>query len=531
MVSNQVGALLVGLGPPAAWLVAYTSVLVATRQRPIRPAPPTPDLGPEPPALVNLLVHQNEVTEDAAEATLLDLAARRVIELRAPDDDPAHTTVHLRQVDPPGLVPYEQRVLRRVEAVAAAGVAPLTALTFSDADQADRWMDGLRDEVRHDARVRGMAASNFSGTAGFLLVFFACLGIPSGFGFGAALWGLPPDAVDADAWMMPRALAGGVAGFLVFIGLALVTVRSARLRLSRLGRQRTAHWLGVRDWLTAYPTFADLPPAAAAVWDRYLAYGAALGTTVAASRTIRLGLGGRRSPWSYTAGGPAGGRWRRVRVRPLVFRRLRRLVPPLAAPVRLTGSVLWVDRRRHLIAIDDGGRDETRPWLVPDRLVGDVFGGDVVSVTARPWRRQITSLTATSRGAEWQGGFRSAAPRTAGLRPMPMAEVLSTAELGELLRLPLRVVGDDRAVVDYVSPVDGRKLLRMERLDRIGDLDRWNERPAGYVLEGVGDEAYFGTGWAVARLGEDFLLVRSWPPVDPRVPADVVRTALPRLAG
>ncbi len=61
-------------------------------------------------------------------------------------------------------------------------------------------------------------------------------------------------------------------------------------------------------------------------------------------------------------------------------------------------------------------------------------------------------------------------------------------------------------------------------------MDRWNERPAGWMLEGVGDEAYFGTGWAVARLGDDFLLARSWPPAHPQAPVQVVRTGLTRMA-
>jgi hypothetical protein len=46
------------------------------------------------------------------------------------------------------------------------------------------------------------------------------------------------------------------------------------------------------------------------VWDRYLPYGAALGTTRTASAVIDLGLGDQRRPWSSY-----GGVWHRVRVR------------------------------------------------------------------------------------------------------------------------------------------------------------------------------------------------------------------------
>jgi hypothetical protein len=42
------------------------------------------------------------------------------------------------------------------------------------------------------------------------------------------------------------------------------------------GRVAAAHWLGVRDFIGDHGNFDDLPPAAVAVWDRYLAYGAAM---------------------------------------------------------------------------------------------------------------------------------------------------------------------------------------------------------------------------------------------------------------
>jgi hypothetical protein len=54
--------------------------------RPRRPpaGPPVPDLGGEPPAVVALLVNEWEVDRHALVATLLDLAARRYIEIEEP---------------------------------------------------------------------------------------------------------------------------------------------------------------------------------------------------------------------------------------------------------------------------------------------------------------------------------------------------------------------------------------------------------------------------------------------------------------
>ena len=71
------------------------------------------------PAVVNLLLNGGQVTSDAARATVLDLAARRILELEQPGNDPGQTTVWVRDQNPRGLLSFEQRVLDRVKAAAA----------------------------------------------------------------------------------------------------------------------------------------------------------------------------------------------------------------------------------------------------------------------------------------------------------------------------------------------------------------------------------------------------------------------------
>src|SRR5690242_10125353 len=88
-----VGVLLASVG---VWVVAYLLALLVTRPARPEPAAPTQDLGPEPPAVASLLAAGWVVTEDAGEATLIDLAARRYLEFRQPGNDPAQTTVHVR---------------------------------------------------------------------------------------------------------------------------------------------------------------------------------------------------------------------------------------------------------------------------------------------------------------------------------------------------------------------------------------------------------------------------------------------------
>lgn len=102
--------------------IGYRLARLATRPTRVAAAPPTPELGDEPPAVVSLLASHWRLTENTAESTLLDLAARRLVELRQPADNPYQTTVHLTGAAPPGdIAPYERRVLARIRGLAVLG--------------------------------------------------------------------------------------------------------------------------------------------------------------------------------------------------------------------------------------------------------------------------------------------------------------------------------------------------------------------------------------------------------------------------
>lgn len=310
----------------AVWAVAYLVVLVSTRPQRVDPAPATPDLGDEPPAVVNLLANRWRLTEDAAEATLLDLAARGHLELRQPGADPRQTSVHLRERGGDGeLAPYERRVLNRVTSLAVDGMVPVTALTFREPRRARRWNHGLRQEVIADARARGLSRRRVSASAMGTLTTIAAI---SAAGVGLAVF---RDALRSDDTDVAAAFWVGAFVFLALTGIA---ARSLGERDTPDGRAAAARWLGVRAWLRGHEEFAKLPPAAVAVWDRYLPYGAALGVTGTASEVLDLGMGDRRRVWSSY-----GGRWRRVQIRyPKFWRRYGMSVPRLLA--RAIGSIV-----------------------------------------------------------------------------------------------------------------------------------------------------------------------------------------------
>jgi len=87
--------------------------------------PETSELGPESPALANLLVNRCAVTTAAAAATLLDLAARHHVSLF--EAGPGNTIVRVQHQAAEHLTDYEEQVLDLVREKATGGSAPLEA--------------------------------------------------------------------------------------------------------------------------------------------------------------------------------------------------------------------------------------------------------------------------------------------------------------------------------------------------------------------------------------------------------------------
>jgi hypothetical protein len=448
--------LLVELGLPAvgfgAWFAAYGAARTLTRATRVTPAAAGPDLGTEAPAIVSLFANRWELTEDAAEATLLDLAARRYLEFRQAGDDPAHTTVHLTGRQPDDLKPYERQVLDRVLERATGGVVPLTALTFTNAGLAVAWAKRLRVAVVAEARTQGLSRRRYSAA---WVTLFTALAVLAGL--------LVAVAIGYHDQNYTAAAGGAVVTAGALIGLAS---RLGGERDTPAGRTAAVRWLGVRDWLSAHPEFANLPPAAVATWDRYLSYGAALGTTRVTSQIIDLGLADRRRIWSSY-----GGRWRRVSIRYpslpksgyhwgfLLLRAgimlmigwtfaspgdisyrlfdsgpvtvaftlfglvllawggylLMRFVLDLASPKSVTGQILWTqvwkERTRengpniptlYYLALDEGQDDRTMAWVLPAVFADGCRTGDEVRLRVRPWTRWVTTMEMVRRGPEWE---------------------------------------------------------------------------------------------------------------------------------
>ena len=112
------------------WLLVFAAFAVATRARSPEPAPPTLDLpGDEPPAVVNMLTNGWAVGREAVPATLLDLAARKVLAIE--ELGPDNFVVRVGSRTPPPLTPYEEQVLRHVLGLEIGGIVPCQALNVS----------------------------------------------------------------------------------------------------------------------------------------------------------------------------------------------------------------------------------------------------------------------------------------------------------------------------------------------------------------------------------------------------------------
>ncbi|MEV6925718.1 hypothetical protein AB0M46_14620 [Dactylosporangium sp. NPDC051485] len=505
VVLVEAGIVAAGLG---VWLVAFWAAKLLTRPRPIPSPPGTQDFGgDEPPAVVSLITGRWELTEDGAESTLIDLAARKILEFRQPGNDPLQTTLFVRQERPGGLNAYESMIFERVRGLAVGGHVPLTALTFRDEEQAKGWTRRLNAAIVADARARGLSRRRFSPAVVAALGIVAA--VPAfALGLAIALQARHQDS-HSDGY---GAAAVGV--IILWCALGGFAGKPRGERDTPEGRAAATRWLGLKTFLRAHESFADLPPAAVAVWDRYLSYGDAVGATRVCSAVIDLGMGNRRRVWSSF-----GGTWRRVRVRyPGLFPRygqkalrlfikafaglalavvLVRLgiawfwLPPFVyggytlvaavvdvfLPATLTGEVLWVETWKtrsqgedspaipwlHYLAVDDGTRDRTVAWACPSDLAGRAAPGDVVTLTARRWTRRVLELRVDTSarlqprhyGDEntdqlIQQAMHAGAPVLAtAVRPARVspAELVTAEEVGRVLGRPVRPgAGTDRAV-------------------------------------------------------------------------------------
>jgi len=298
----------------AGWLLVVRATGRWIRPRRVVPAPATPELGTEPPAVVNLLVNRGVLTGDAARATLIDLAARRIVQLYQPTDDPLRPLVRVRVPHPAGLLAHEERVLARLRQASPDGrYVPLADLASQYTRDGWRWHQGFVKEVREAAAKAELTNSFFTMvTAVWLSVGALVAGVFATIPMVAFTPPDPPPGAPPSKvpwWGIPSMCCIWVVVILI-LAVYLVNAHD-RDGLTDAGRRITAQWLGVAGWLRAHPDLAQSPAASVEVWDRYLSYGVALGVNPAAARAVDVRIGQLETVWVIRGDG-----WTRVTVKP-----------------------------------------------------------------------------------------------------------------------------------------------------------------------------------------------------------------------
>lgn len=307
---HGISALLLAAGiiSLGVWLLAFGFRWLQTR-------PDLPDAGPEiseipanpeSPGVVNFLVNNWRATPSGISATIVDLAARRILGLDLVGID--GTVVRLRDRPAKGaLTGYEQQVYDLVAGRATGGSAPIEAIRL-DENAAERWIKKFERAVIDEARDKGLARRRWE-RIDYLIVGIGLVFVLGFFAlaFGAAHVGASDPGssnssnISAWDWLMG-------AGFAWFAAMGLIT-RSQAVTDTPKGKEVCARWMGMRDYFRHSQAFDGQPPASVAIWDRLLAYGVAVGAARDAAEGLPVIAEDPHTAWTRT-----GGAWRELRI-------------------------------------------------------------------------------------------------------------------------------------------------------------------------------------------------------------------------
>lgn len=277
------------------WLLLLLALAAATRNPDVEPGPATAELAGQSPAVVDLVTGDWRLCDEAASATLLDLAARGVVAIE--EIGPELSLVRLRR-DPGDLRPYERLVYDHVRSLAVDGVVATAALAEGSRDLG-RWWKSFRKKVIVEAREQGLSRPRWSRAHALLLAVAAA--VP------AVAIGI---AVSLDDSPRVRHDGGPGAAIVAFALLMALLSRLNGERGTAAGAEAAAHWLGVREHLRT-GRFAEQPAASVTIWGRHLAYAAALGLAPRAVRSLPVSTpADDNRAWS-----DYGGMWHVVDVR------------------------------------------------------------------------------------------------------------------------------------------------------------------------------------------------------------------------
>jgi hypothetical protein len=290
----------------AAWLLLFAILWARSQPRLPDPGPATMQLGPETPAVANLLVGRWRLSYDAVQATLLDLAARGHlgVELYAGEN----LVIRLRDGGTGDLTRYEAQVVDLVRLRATGGSAPIEAIDLGGAAAAEGWWKRFRGNVIDHARALGLARGRWSpNDLTLLATVLAGAAALIALAFVAARIGEDTDAVTGEkSGRWDPLLFAGAGWFLASLAIGAM---GRWIRDTPRGRTACARWLGFREFCRGQPALRDAGPGAVSVYERVLAYSAAVGVSHDAVQGLPLLADDPGSAWTRSTG-----QWREIRV-------------------------------------------------------------------------------------------------------------------------------------------------------------------------------------------------------------------------
>ena len=303
-----VAVLAVGVLVIIIWAVMFAIRYLATFPKLPAAGAETSELGPETPAIANLLVNRWKLTHNAMAATMLDLAARKMLEIDQLGSD--HFVVRLKRAPGPAdsLTDYEQQVLDHVRSRATGGSAPAEALDLGETGEAEQWWKRFDKAVVSQARSLGLARSRWSPNDWLVLggILLAGLGL---IGLAAALAHVIGSTASASSSQRSSRWDSLLAAGFVWV-VVMGWMGSLRaIRDTPSGKAACARWLGVRNYMRSAHAFENAPAAAVILWDRLLAYGAALGVAHDAVHDLPFIAEAPGTAWSRSTGV-----WRQIRI-------------------------------------------------------------------------------------------------------------------------------------------------------------------------------------------------------------------------
>src|SRR3954453_4701066 len=145
-------------GSLLVWIAFVASATLTTRAAQPEPISAALELGgDEPPAIVNFLTNGWKSRGEAVPATLVDLAARKVVSFEQSAPDRFQVRLGEGAVQRSDLTAYERQVLEAVDELASGGVVPCEALTTGTEQQSKKWYKRFATSVAKDARRRGLS--------------------------------------------------------------------------------------------------------------------------------------------------------------------------------------------------------------------------------------------------------------------------------------------------------------------------------------------------------------------------------------